>query len=81
MSKEDQDIISDLFGVKPIKINSSLVSGALRNRLYWTNIPEVDQPKDKGIKLQDILESGYTDREKARSLLASDSRPLRTKKR
>ena len=31
--------------------------------------------------LQDILTSGYTDREKARALLVSDSRPLTTKER
>jgi len=79
MKQEDKDIISELFGVQPIRINSSLVSAALRNRLYWTNIPNVEQPKDKGIELQDILESGWTDRKKARALLASDSRPLRTK--
>jgi len=81
MSQEDKDTISGLFGVQPIRINSSLVSAALRNRLYWTNIPNVSQPEDKNINLQDILESGYTDRKKARALLASDSRPLRDKTR
>lgn len=81
MSQEDKDTISGLFGVQPIRINSSLVSAALRNRLYWTNIPNVNQPEDKNINLQDILESGYTDRKKARALLASDSRPLRDKTR
>ena len=79
MKQRDMDIISDLFGVQPIRINSSLVSAALRNRLYWTNIPGVIVPDDKGILLKHILESGYTDRKKARALLASDSRPLRTK--
>ena len=28
----------------------------MRKRLYWTNIPNVAQPTDKGIKLKDILE-------------------------
>lgn len=79
--KEDIDIISSVLCVDPIRINSSLVSAALRNRLYWTNIKDVEMPKDKNIKLQDVLESGYTDREKARALLSSDSRPLRDKKR
>ena len=68
-------------GVEPIRINSKLVSAQLRDRLYWTNIPNVTAPKDKGIKLQDILTTGYTDREKARALLVSDSRPLRDKQR
>jgi len=78
MKKEWQDIISEHLGVQPININSSLVCGALRNRLYWTNIPSVTQPLDKGIKLQDILKYGYSPRNKARCLLESDSRPLST---
>lgn len=67
MKKEFQDIISDkLFGIKPIEINSSLVSAQNRKRLYWiakknnngwytqVNVP---QPKDKWIILRDIIES------------------------
>lgn len=81
MSQEDKDIITEIMGVEPIRINSSLVSAQLRDRLYWTNIPGVTQPEDKGIKLKDILESGYVDREKSRALLVSDSRPLRDKER
>lgn len=56
MKKEWQDIISKYLGVEPILINSSLVSAQNRQRLYWTNIPNVEQPLDKGIKLSDILE-------------------------
>lgn len=78
MKKEDKDIISKELGVEPIRINSSLVSPQLRDRYYWTNIPNVTQPEDKGIELQSILTSGTTDRKKARALLVSDSRPLRT---
>lgn len=80
MKKEDMNVITKELGVEPVRINSSLVSSALRNRLYWTNLP-VSKIEDKGILLQDILESGYTDRKKARALLASDSRPLKDKKR
>lgn len=81
MGQEDKDIISHILGVEPIRINSSLVSAQLRDRLYWTNIPNVAVPEDKNIKLSDILESGYTDREKSRALLVSDSRPLKDRKR
>ena len=56
MKQEYQDIISEHLGVKPIKICSSLLSAQSRKRLYWTNIPGVLQPKDKGILLKDILE-------------------------
>jgi len=48
----------DLFGsqIKPILINSALLSAQNRQRLYWTNIPNIEQPEDKGIVLRDILE-------------------------
>lgn len=57
MLKQWEDTISDLLGVKPILINSSLVCAADRKRLYWTNIPGVSQPEDKGIVLADIVQS------------------------
>lgn len=76
MKDEDRDYLSQCMGVTPIRINSKLVSAALRDRYYWTNIAGITQPEDKGITLQSILTSGYTDREKARALLVSDSRPL-----
>ena len=60
MKKEWQDIITKELGVEPIAINSSLVSGQNRPRLYWTNIPGIGQPEDKGIKLKDILEDDAT---------------------
>lgn len=82
MKAEDKEIITNtLGGVQPMRINSSLVSAQLRDRLYWTNIPGVVAPKDRGVKLQDVLESGYTERDKSRALLVSDSRPLKDKKR
>lgn len=65
MKKEFQDIISEHLGIEPIMINSSLVSAQNRKRLYWTNIPDVDQPSDKGIFLKDIIEHGLVDRDKS----------------
>ena len=58
-------------GVEPILINSALVSAQSRQRLYWTNIPGVKQPEDRGIVLRDILESGLPLKEKAYTLRAS----------
>lgn len=52
--------ISRQLGVEPIMINSALVSAQSRKRCYWTNIPNVQQPKDKGILVKDILESGIS---------------------
>lgn len=43
--------------LEPIQINSALVSAQNRNRLYWTNIPGITQPEDKGILLKDIIEN------------------------
>lgn len=55
MRKEFQNIISKHLGVEPIEINSNLVSAQNRKRLYWTNIPNIKQPEDKGIMLKDIV--------------------------
>jgi DNA (cytosine-5)-methyltransferase 3A len=71
MSKQSQQIITDYLGVEPIEINSNLVSAQNRRRLYWTNIPVDGLPEDKGIVLADILEDGYTDRDKSYCLDAS----------
>lgn len=73
MRKEDEAVITDMLGVKPVRINSSLITAQLRDRLYWTNIPGVKVPADKGIKLQDIIDDGYASVEKARCLTACDS--------
>jgi len=59
MSKQNQDVVSDLFGVEHITINSSKFSIQNRKRLYWTNI-EVDlNIEDKGILLSDNFDKEY----------------------
>jgi DNA (cytosine-5)-methyltransferase 3A len=55
MAKASLAIITEYLGVEPIMINSRLVSAQNRKRLYWTNIPNVTQPEDRGIMLKDIL--------------------------
>jgi len=69
MGEKWEKVLSKAIGVTPIMINSSLVSAQNRKRLYWTNIGMesaglfgypvsiIEQPKDKGILLKDILES------------------------
>ena len=73
MKKEWADIISEELGVKPIEINSNLVSAQNRRRLYWTNIPNIEKPKDKNILLGDII---YDDTYK----VFTDERIPKTKK-
>ena len=57
MKKEYIEIISEMLGVCPIKIDSALVSGQRRTRYYWTNIGDVKQPEDKEIMLNDVLQN------------------------
>ena len=59
MKKEWEQVITDALGVKPILINSSLVSAQNRERLYWTNIPNIKLPEDKGLKLEDVINNDY----------------------
>lgn len=56
MSKKWKDIISKTLGIEPIKIDSRLVSAQKRQRLYWTNIPNVKIPDDRNIYLKDIMQ-------------------------
>lgn len=85
MKKEYEDIISGILGVKPILINSNLLSAQNRKRLYWTNIEGVEQPENKNTGWGAVKQSGekthkhfYT--HKAMQWLASESikkgRPL-----
>ncbi len=66
--KDIKAAISLALGAEPIMINSALVSAQSRKRCYWTNIPGVIQPADRGILLRDIIDSGLPIREKAYTL-------------
>ena len=55
MKKEWQDVITKYLGVDPIKINSALISPQQRNRLYWTNIPNIEQPNQIDCDVKDFL--------------------------
>jgi len=55
MEERWRNVFTEALGVEPIRINSNLVSAQNRDRYYWTNIPNVCQPEDKGILLKDIL--------------------------
>lgn len=62
MKKEHQEVITQYMWVQPIEINSSLVSAQNRKRLYWTNIPWIEQPQEKWILLKDILEGNVDEK-------------------
>ena len=64
MKKEFEDYITEhttaaLGQITKALINSSLVSAQNRKRFYWTNFP-VKQPKDRNIKLSDIVEANFS---------------------
>lgn len=69
--KDIKAFISAQLGVEPIMINSALVSAQQRKRCYWTNIPDVSQPTDRGILLKDILQSGMPWQDKSYCMTAS----------
>lgn len=78
--------ITEILGTEPVRLCGSRVSGALRDRLFWTNIgPEymdlfgnrkcaIPQPIDKKIMLNDVLEYGYSDKKKHTCLNTSCGR-------
>lgn len=72
--KNIKEEISRQLGVKPIMINSALVSAQSRKRCYWTNIQGITQPKDRGILLKDIIETGSVWQGKSYCLCASYSK-------
>ncbi|WP_456442091.1 DNA cytosine methyltransferase [Psychroserpens sp.] len=72
MPEKDKNIISELLGVEPIRINSALVGPALRDRLYWTNIPGITIPEERNILLKDIIENGFVDRNKSTAILTKN---------
>lgn len=74
MPKEAKDLISETLGVQPIMINAALVSAQQRKRLFWTNIPNVTLPEDRGILLKDILIDGIETKEKSLCITATYSR-------
>lgn len=62
MPKEAKKVITEELGVEPIMINASLVSAQNRKRLFWTNIPNVTIPEDRGILLKDILDDNVDEK-------------------
>lgn len=76
MSSDNYNQLTRYMGIEPIRLNGALVSAALRDRYYWTNIGPITydlfgnprsvmpSPTDKGIILNDVLDYGYSKRKK-----------------
>lgn len=93
MGEKWEKVLSKAIGVNGIHINSALVSAQNRRRIYWTNIglkpaglfgdleSIIEQPKDKGILLRDVLESDIDDKyylsEKAYKYISNEKRLIK----
>lgn len=74
MDKKWESCLTKAIGIRGVHINSALVSAQTRKRIYWTNIrtkteglfgwvePDIPQPKDRGILLQDVLEDNVDEK-------------------
>lgn len=78
MPKEAKEEISKQLGVEPIMINAALVSAQNRKRLFWTNIPNVELPADKGIYLKHIIHEN-TDGADTQSYIVLDKHGVKEK--
>lgn len=58
MKESSERLLNHYCGVKGLHINSNLVSYQDRNRIYWTNIPNVTIPQDRHIDFQDYINMG-----------------------
>lgn len=83
MSPAIREQITHELGVEPVLINSALVSAQNRQRLYWVgkrnpdgkySKVDIEQPKDKGILLRDILEINTGDTKTYPSCIAQRGR-------
>lgn len=57
MKTQHKNLLDDYLGVNGILIDSKLVSFQTRPRYYWTNIPNITLPKDKGVSFQDYKDT------------------------
>ena len=66
MKQSSESQLNYYLGVKGIHINSNLVSYQDRKRIYWTNIPNVTVPADRGIDFQDYIDTDVSRLEEAK---------------
>jgi len=93
MLPEHYAILCNYMKTYPFETCGSLVSAALRRRLFWTNIGpsyydlfgfrhcNLPQPKDLNITLQSILTYGFTDKLKANCLILDNCSSITNIKR
>lgn len=60
MKREWQDIITDFLEVEPVQIDSRIHTAQARERTYWTNIAEIQQPAHEECTIRSIAEKRNT---------------------
>lgn len=60
MKSESKEQLDEYLGIEGVLIDSRLVSFQKRSRYYWTNIPNVEPPTDKGISFQNYIDHDET---------------------
>lgn len=78
MAEKWRNIITKTLGYNPILINSNLLSAQNRPRLYWSNIADIKQPKDKGIYIKDVLQNTYSPKEMLSEKILNRFQPLKS---
>lgn len=71
MANKWKNLITDILGVESVELDSGLVSGQRRKRLYWVGVltdngyksVKISKPKDKNILFKDILDNSMEFRE------------------
>ncbi len=64
-------MFSTAVGVNPIIIDSKNISAGNRKRYYWTNIQNISKLKKVDIKLNDILDNAYSNKDKSYCIYAN----------
>lgn len=81
MDKYSRSQLDEYMGVEGVDINSKVLVGALRGRLYWTNMPFSLPLVDRCAKWQDAIDEGFVNKDKCPCLLEGHSRPQSDKLR
>ena len=68
MPKKWLELFNKELGVEGKLMNSSLVSAQNRERIYWTNIPNVEIPTDQNILLSDVIPNSVSAGKRGRDL-------------
>jgi len=81
MKKEYKKVISELLGIEPIEICSSLFCAQQRKRLYWTNIPvDLSNLQKSNEVIADVLELPIKNKRENKILMSKSNFKIKVRK-